>query len=85
MFFHVKSCTKCVGEASLRPFLKIKIEYICRTDQSFMQFDFFVCLSQGLPKYIENKVLTTCFYSIYKAFFKNKERSGASLPVTFSA
>ena len=31
--------------------------------------------SWGLSKYIKTKLQTTCFYS-YKAFLKNKKRSG---------
>ena len=40
--------------------------------------------NQGISKYIANKVQTTCFYLINKAFLKNKNMS-ASLPASFSA
>ena len=39
----------------------------------------FVCPSQGLPKYIKTKVLTTYFYLL---FFK-KQKSGSSFFTTF--
>ena len=42
---------------------------------------FIVCLSQGLPKHIESKVLFT--FTLYKVYLK--KRSGTSLPVSFSA
>ena len=45
----------------------------------------FYCMScWGLSKYIETRLQTTCFYS-YKAFLKNKKKSGTSLPALFSA
>ena len=48
-----------------------------------IQFVFVVCPSHGPPKYIKTKRLTTSFY--LKAFLKNKERSGPSVPASFSA
>ena len=46
-------------------FIKIKIEHISwSTVWNFMQFAFIVRPSQVLPKYIEIKALTTCFYLI---------------------
>ena len=44
-------------------FLKTKIEYIAAVS-SFVQFVFIASSSQGRPKHIETKVLTTCFYFI---------------------
>ena len=44
-------------------FLKTKIEYIAAVS-SFVQFAFIASSSQGRPKHIEIKVLTTCFYFI---------------------
>ena len=47
------------------PFLKNKIEHNSgSTVLNFMKFVFIVCPSQGLPKYIETKMLTACFYLI---------------------
>ena len=44
----------------------------------------FYCMpSWGLSKYIQTKLQTTCSYLIY-SFFKNKERSGISLPASFT-
>ena len=40
--------------------------------------------SWGLLKYIETKLQSPSFY-LYKAFLKNKKRSGISLPASFSA
>ena len=84
--FLEKSYIKCGGENSPRTFSeKIKIEYISGSAfWNFIQFVFSVYLSRGLPKYIETKVLITCFTS-YKAFLKNKKKPGTSFPVPFSA
>ena len=58
--FLEKSCPKYDGETSPRRFFKkIKIGHI--SGSSFIQFVFIICPSQGLRKYIETKVLTTCF------------------------
>ena len=48
----------------------------------FIRFIFIVYSSQGLPKYIEIKVLTTCF-SIIQSLLKNKKRSETSASVSF--
>ena len=48
-----------------------------------IDFVFIVCPSWGLPKYIKTKVLTTCFY-LMSNFFRNKKRSGTSLPALVS-
>ena len=53
-----KSCPKCGGETIPRTFLK-KSLYLDQESEVFI-----VCLSQGLPNYIETKVRTTCFYFI---------------------
>ena len=53
---------------------KIKIDYISgSTVWNVIRFVLIVYLSRGLPKYIETKVLTTCFY-IIKSFFKKIKR-----------
>ena len=60
-------------------FWKIKIEYISGTTVgNVIQFIFIACPCRGLPKSIETKVLTTCFYvkALYKAFLKSKKKSG---------
>ena len=54
-------------------FLKIKTKHIFElTVWTYRQFAFILCPSWGLPKYIETKVLTTCFTS-YKAVFKKQK------------
>ena len=47
-----------------------------------MQFDFIICSSQGLPKYIKNKVETICFYLILSFLEKQKKRSRISPPAS---
>ena len=44
---------------------------------------FIVCPNRGLPKYIKTEVSITCFTS-YKAFLKNENKSGTSLPASVS-
>ena len=67
--FHIKSSTKCGGEASLIPFFKKSKLNISIDQQSEISYSFFFtgCLCLGLPKYIETKGPTTCFTS-YKLF-----------------
>ena len=45
-------------------------------------FVFIACLSRGLLKHIETKVLTT--FTSYKAFLKNKKKSGSSLLASYT-
>ena len=43
-------------------FIKNQIEHISgSTARNVIQFPFILCLSEGLPKYIKTKVLTTYF------------------------
>ena len=52
-------------------FLKNQIEHMYgSTVWNFIKFVFIVCPRRGLRKYIEIKVLTTCFYFTYR---KQKE------------
>ena len=52
---------------------KIKIKHSSRsTVWTFIRFVFIVCPIWKLPKYIEIKVLTTCFY-LTKSFFKKQK------------
>ena len=75
--FLKKSYTKCGWEAIL--FKIIEIEHISGSAVwNFIQFVFIVYPSRGLLKYIETKVLTTCFYLTWSSF-KNKNRSRTSL------
>ena len=71
---------KCRGETSRRPFFEKSKLSISLEQQSEMliQFIFIACPCRGLPKSIETKVLTTCFYvkALYKAFLKSKKKSG---------
>ena len=55
------------------PFIKIKIEYISESVVwNIIQFVFIVFQSEGLPKYIKTKVLTTDHFTLYKAFLRKK-------------
>ena len=65
--FFEKSSIKCGGETSPRPFSKKSKLSISLDQQSeifYSLFLLYVQASQGLPKYMENKVLTFCFYHI---------------------
>ena len=53
-------------------FLKKKIKHISESTAWNLIVCFFVCPIRGLPKYIQTKVLTTCFNSIL-SFFKKTE------------
>ena len=60
--FLEKSYTKCERETSPRPFPKIQNStFLWINRLKFYTVCFFVYPSQGLLKYIETKVLTTCF------------------------
>ena len=81
--FLEQSYTKYGGEAIPWPFskeskLSISLDQQCE----FLFRSFFVSQNRWLPKYIETKVLTTCFYFL-KAL-KKLMRSGTSLPVSVS-
>ena len=61
--FLEKSDTKVMEELVPDLLWKAKIEHISELIVwNQIQFAFIVCQNQGLPKYIETKVLTTCFY-----------------------
>ena len=73
-------------KASPRPFMKNQNwAYLWINSRNVIKFDFIVYSSQGLPKYIKTNVLTTCICLIYKAFSKEKKRSGTCLPTLFFA
>ena len=57
--FLKNACAKCGGETSSLGFLKKSKLSIALDQQSEA---FIACPSRGLPKHIETKVLTTCFY-----------------------
>ena len=61
--FLEKSNTECVGETFPDPFLK-KQNGAYLWINSFIQFVFIACPSQGLWNYIETKLQTICFYLI---------------------
>ena len=52
---------------------KLVVHTCGSTDRNFMQFTFIVCPNGGLQKFIQIKLLNTCFCLIYKAFMKNKK------------
>ena len=81
--FLEKSYMKCGGETipRLSP-KKSKLSYLWINYLKFYTVWFYWMPSWGLSKYIETNLQTTC---CYKAFLKNKNRSGISLPVSFSA
>ena len=75
--FLQKLCTKYGGENSSRLFLKKRKKnghISASAVWNFIQFAFVVYSSWGLPKYIESKVLTTCFYLLHTNFFQNIKR-----------
>ena len=51
---------------------------------SFIQFVFIICQVEGAQNVLKRSCRTLAFTS-YKAFSKNKKRSGTNLPVSFSA
>ena len=54
-------------------FCAMKTEHIPEsTVWSVIMFDLNACPRQGLLKYIRTKMLTTCFFTLYKAFWKTK-------------
>ena len=53
-----------VGIPVLDTFLK-KLSISMDQEYEILYFVFTVCSSQGLPKNIETKVLSTCFYLIF--------------------
>ena len=69
--FHQKSSTKCVGEASPRPFYKNQNRpYVQINNLKCCQVCFFVCPCRGLPKYNKTKVQTTFINLILSSFKK---------------
>ena len=79
-----ESCTKCGEETISRPFTKkIEIENIS-LDQSFIQLVFIVSQVEGYQNILKLSCKLLAITS-YKAFLKNKKKSGANLPVPFSA
>ena len=76
-----KSSTKCCWETILRPFSKkIKIDHISGSIVSrFIQSVFIICQVEGYGKMLKLRCRLLAFTS-YKAFSKNKKRSGSSLP-----
>ena len=69
-----KPYTKCGGDTIPRPFSK-KSELDISLDQqpNFIQFAFIICQVKRLPKYIETKLQTTCFYLKENLFKKQKQ------------
>ena len=73
--------------------LKIIIEHISgSTAGNVFRFFVIICLSPGLPKYIKTYILYQNIerfwpltFTSYKAFIKDKKRSGTSLPTLFYA
>ena len=60
--------------------------YLWMKSLKFCRVCFTACPSRGLSKCIKVNVLNTYFYfTSHKAFLKNKKRSEASLPASFSA
>ena len=83
--FLEKSYTKCGGETFPRPFSE-KSKLGISLDQefkSFIQFAFIECQVDGYLKILKLSSRSRDFTS-YKAFSKNKNRSGTSLPSSFS-
>ena len=82
--FLEKSYTGCGGETSSRP-LPEKLKLTISLDQlpKVLYSLFLLYAKLRLSKYIKNKLQTACFCLILN-FFKNKKRSGTSLPGAFS-
>ena len=71
--FPDKTYTKCGGKTSPRLLSKNQNwAYLWMNSLKYIKFVFIVYPSQGLPKYINTKVLTPCFYFIYSFFKKQK-------------
>ena len=80
-----QSFRRCEGESNFRLFFKkLNLSIFLGQHSEVSQFVFIVYRSQRLPKHIETKVLTICFY-FNKAFLKIKKRSAISLPHYVSA
>ena len=62
-------------------FWRIKIEH---TSESIVLKFYKFCFYWGLSKYSETKLLTTCFFTLSKAFLKSKKGSETSLLNSFS-
>ena len=69
-----KSYIRCGGETSSGPFYKkSKLSISLNQQSEMLKFVFIVYPGWDLQKYIETKVLTTCFYLI-SSFFKKTKR-----------
>ena len=83
--FLEKSYQKCCGETSPRPSSeKLKLSISLDQYSKVLSVCFYCMASQGISKYIEIKMQTTCFHLIL-GFFKKLKRSGTSLVARFSA
>ena len=72
--FLEKSYTKCEREDSPRLFFKkSKLNMSGSTAWIFIKFVYIACSSRGRLRYINNKVLTICFYFIERFSKKLKE------------
>ena len=78
---------KCDWKVSPRPFYKTSNQnwaYLCILSLKYYKvFLWYVQIERDLPKYIKTKVLTTYNFTLSKAFSKNKNRCGTSLPPHF--
>ena len=84
--FLEKSYTKFDGEIILRPScVKIKIKHISGSIVlSFIQFVFIACQVEDYQNIVKLNCEPFDLIS-YRAFLKNRKRSGTSLPASFSA
>ena len=76
---NTQSNKKCGEEASPRPFKNNIWDISESTVWNVIKF-IFICLNRGLPKYIKNKMLTSCFYQISSFFKKWRGLELVSLP-----
>ena len=82
-FFLEKSYIKCGGETIPRLFSEKFTISLDQYFESFTCFVFIVCQVKDYRKSFELSYGPLAFIS-YKAFFKNKRKSGASLAASFS-
>ena len=83
--FLEKSFSKCDGETISRPFskkskLSISLDQYCKVSYNL----FIVCQVKRYQVIVKRSCRPLAFTS-YKAFLKNKKRSGTNLPASFSA
>ena len=83
-FFLEKSYTKCGGETIPIPFSK-KEKLGISLDQLCKYLNVFVVSQVEDYQYILKQSCRPPAFTSCKAFLKNKERSGTSLPASFSA